>query len=211
MQEKCGYALLILNICLAVTIVKVRPLVMEVAGEPVEQQLDLYDEFVRENEAVQKKERSVYLKMVSSGQRKIEIETIPIAHDLTEEDYQILLRIVEAEAGGEDEKGKILVANVVLNRVKDEAFPDTVKDVVYQRSQGITQFSPVTNGSIKRVSISEETKTAVNKALLGEDCSDGAMYFAARSAADPEKMKWFDEHLTRLFAHGGHEFFRKEK
>lgn len=158
-----------------------------------------------------KKERSVYLKMVSSGQRKIEIETIPIAHDLTEEDYQILLRIVEAEAGGEDEKGKILVANVVLNRVKDEAFPDTVKDVVYQRSQGITQFSPVTNGSIKRVSISEETKTAVNKALLGEDCSDGAMYFAARSAADPEKMKWFDEHLTRLFAHGGHEFFRKEK
>lgn len=56
MQEKCGYALLILNICLAVTIVKVRPLVMEVAGEPVEQQLDLYDEFVRENEAVQKGE-----------------------------------------------------------------------------------------------------------------------------------------------------------
>ena len=38
-------------------------------------------------------------------------------------DYQVLLKIVEAEAGSEDLNGRILVANVVLNRVKSELVP----------------------------------------------------------------------------------------
>lgn len=53
------------------------------------------------------------------------------------------MKIVEAEAGSEDLNGRILVANVVLNRVKSELFPDCVTDVVYQHSNGVYQFSPV--------------------------------------------------------------------
>lgn len=126
---------------------------------------------------------------------------------LTEEEFQILCRIVEAEAGGEDINGRLLVANVILNRVEDEDFPDTVKAVVFEKHNGSFQFSPVHDGRYEKVSISKETKEAVERALLGEDNSKGALYFAARKAADPEKMKWFDTHLTRLFAYGGHEFF----
>ena len=110
-------------------------------------------------------------------------------------DYQVLLKIVEAEAGSEDLNGRILVANVVLNRVKSELFPDCVTDVVYQHS------------TIDTVSISEETKQAVELALDGMDLSKGALYFAARNAANEKNMRWFDTHLVRLFAHGGHEFF----
>ena len=87
-------------------------------------------------------------------------------------DYQVLLKIVEAEAGSEDLNGRILVANVVLNRVKSELFPDCVTDVVYQHSNGVYQFSPVKNGTIDTVSISEETKQAVELALDGTDLSD---------------------------------------
>ena len=122
-------------------------------------------------------------------------------------DYQVLLKIVEAEAGSEDLNGRILVANVVLNRVKSELFPDCVTDVVYQHSNGVYQFSPVKNGTIDTVSISEETKQAVELALDGTDLSKGALYFAARNAANEKNMRWFDTHLVRLFAHGGHEFF----
>mgnify|MGYP002536331456 CR=1 FL=1 len=124
-----------------------------------------------------------------------------------EMDYQVLLKIVEAEAGSEDLNGRILVANVVLNRVKSELFPDCVTDVVYQHSNGVYQFSPVKNGTIDTVSISEETKQAVELALDGTDLSKGALYFAARNAANEKNMRWFDTHLVRLFAHGGHEFF----
>ena len=102
-------------------------------------------------------------------------------------DYQVLLKIVEAEAGSEDLNGRILVANVVLNRVKSELFPDCVTDVVYQHSNGVYQFSPVKNGTIDTVSISEETKQAVELALDGTDLSKGALYFAARNAANEKK------------------------
>ncbi len=125
----------------------------------------------------------------------------------TKEDYSNLLRIVEAEASGEDETGKLLVANVVLNRVKDEDFPDTITEVIFQKNKGVTQFSPISNGRFWKVEISEETISAVNRALSGEDVSQGALYFAARKYADAENMRWFDERLNYLFTHGGHEFF----
>lgn len=126
---------------------------------------------------------------------------------VSEQDIECLMRIVEAEAGCEDRMGKLLVANVVINRVRDEAFPDTVTEVVYQRNSHSTQFSPVSNGRIDTVEISEETKEVVYSALLGEDVSQGALYFVARQYADPDKVCWFDDNLTHLFSHGGHDFF----
>ncbi len=130
-----------------------------------------------------------------------------ISCDISHEDYEILLRIVEAEAGGEDEDGKLLVANVVLNRVASEEFPDSISEVVLQSSEGVTQFSPVSSGRIWKVTVSSETVSAVDRALAGEDISQGALYFAARKYANAENMKWFDENLTFLFKHGGHEFY----
>lgn len=137
----------------------------------------------------------------------LEKEPIGNAICLSQEDYDNLLRIVEAEASGEDETGKLLVANVVLNRVENEDFPDTVTEVIFQRDNGVTQFSPVANGRFWNVEISEETISAVDRALSGEDCSQGALYFAARKYANPKSMRWFDENLEFLFIHGGHEFF----
>lgn len=122
-------------------------------------------------------------------------------------EYEILCRIVQAEAGCEDLIGKILVANVVLNRVADERFPDSIEAVVFQQSHGKYQFSPVKSGSIYRVTVSKETMEAVERALAGEDYSDGALYFANRKASGSKQMNWFDTKLVRLFAHGNHEFF----
>ena len=143
----------------------------------------------------------------SSKQRIVQYDLLIEEEQLDQQSYEVLCRIVQAEAGCEDMVGKILVANVVLNRVADERFPDTVEEVVFQYSGTTAQFSPVSSGSYYRVSITEETREAVDRALAGEDYSEGALYFAARKYAGSEKMRWFDEHLTRLFAHGGHEFF----
>lgn len=147
---------------------------------------------------------------VSSRQRVIDYGTITreeLPYHMTEEEYEMLLRIVEAEAGGEDMEGKILVANVVLNRVESDKFPDTVEEVIFQRSGKVTQFSPVADGRYYTVEVSEDTVEAVNRALAGEDLSQGALFFAARRSANSGSMRWFDTHLTFLFKHGGHEFF----
>ena len=71
----------------------------------------------------------------------------------------------------------------------------------------MTQFSPVSNGTINEVEISEETKEVVYSALRGEDISNGALYFMARKYAKAENIAWFDRNLTFLFSYGGHDFF----
>ncbi len=149
------------------------------------------------------------LESVSSGQRVVDYEVLEQTkkYQLSDKDYDALLRIVEAEAGGEDQDGKLLVANVVLNRVNNELFPDTVLEVVMQKEQGIAQFSPTVDGRFTNVCVSDDTVAAVERALYGEDISQGALYFCAREKADSDKLKWFDRKLTRLFSYGHHEFF----
>ena len=166
-------------------------------------------EFLGADAAEEKKSFLEVVACVSSGQRIVDYEVLEqtMQYQLSDQDYNTLLRIVEAEAGGEDEDGKLLVANVVLNRVNSKIFPDTVTDVVMQKEQGVAQFSPTVDGRFQNVRISKETYAAVERALYGEDISQGALYFCARQKADSEKLQWFDRKLTRLFSYGNHEFF----
>lgn len=122
----------------------------------------------------------------------------------TPEDLTVLQRIVQAEAGGCDMKGRILVANVVINRVLNKSFPASITGVVYQKSQ----FSPVIDGSINRCKVTKATVEAVDRALAGEDYSQGALYFMNRKLSQNGNVRWFDGSLHYLFEHGGHEFFK---
>ena len=57
-----------------------------------------------------------------------------------------------AEAEGECEEGKRLVIDTILNRVDSEYFPDTVYDVVYQKSQ----FSSMWNGRVDKCYVQDD-------------------------------------------------------
>lgn len=154
---------------------------------------------------------NVELERFASLERVISYDTIEPAYciPVTNEDIENLMRIVQAEAGGEDRTGKLLVANVVINRVKSARFPNNITDVIFQRKQSVTQFSPVSNGTIYQVQISEDTREAVYSALYGEDVSQGALFFMARKYAEPENAQWFDNNLVYLFSYGGHDFFKR--
>lgn len=160
-------------------------------------------------EQMQMQEVNIQTEQRISSQRMVSCKVLVPQYVIrvSQQDIETLMRIVEAEAGGEDRNGKLLVANVIINRVRTDAFPDTVTEVVYQKVKNVTQFSPVSDGKIKTVQVSEETKEVVYSALLGEDISKGALYFVAREIADAERVCWFDENLTFLFSHGGHDFF----
>ena len=140
------------------------------------------------------------------GYIKVYAGTTPLI--ITEEDKEVLLRIVEAEATAEDVKGRMLVANVILNRVLSSKFPDNITDVVFQSNGKTYQFSPIKDGRYWSVTVSDKTREAVERVLNGEDYSQGALYFAARELANPNNMSWFDRELTRLFRYGVHEFFK---
>lgn len=117
---------------------------------------------------------------------------------------RILERIVEAESGDQTIKGRQMVANVILNRMKSEKFPNSVREIVFAGRQ----FSPVSNGSYYRVKVSARTKKAVEKALKEKDNTNGALYFMYRAGSDSSNISWFDRELTKICEYGCHEFFR---
>ena len=73
----------------------------------------------------------------------------------TDEDYINLLRIVEAEATGGDVTSKMLVANVIINRVNSVRFPGTITEVIFQGNG--EQFQPIADGRFYTVTVTAST------------------------------------------------------
>ena len=90
------------------------------------------------------------------------------SHQMPESEYYTLLQIVEAEATGEDLEGKMLIANVIMNRVRDTRFPDTIEGVVWQQIDGSAQFQPTIDGRINTVEITQSTIEAVTEYWPGK-------------------------------------------
>lgn len=153
-------------------------------------------------EAKDKKEEKDEIYSLSTEKEK------SFVYDVTASEISMLERIVQAEAGGEDMIGRILIANVIMNRVADEHFPDSIEAVIFQNKDGDYQFSPVDDKRYWKVKVSEKTKKAVQRALEGEDYSKGALYFIARKRTSANSAAWFDNNLDWLFKHGGHEFYK---
>lgn len=63
----------------------------------------------------------------------------------TDNDLYVLSHIISAEAGNCSEDMMLSVGSVVLNRVANDRFPDTIEEVVFQTDP--VQYSPTINGS----------------------------------------------------------------
>lgn len=112
-------------------------------------------------------------------------------------DFDALCAIIQCEADSEDLKGRILVANVVLNRLACDRFPDTIEEVI--TSPG--QFDPVTSKAYYVAHPDNLTKEAAMRALNGEDYSEGALYFQKSTC-----KVWGDK--SYLFRHNSHSFYK---
>ena len=87
-------------------------------------------------------------------------------------DYELLARVISAEARGEPYSGQVAVGAVVLNRVRHPSFPNTVSGVVYQAGA----FSCVNDGQINLTPVASAYRAAKD-AINGVDPSGGAIYY----------------------------------
>lgn len=148
--------------------------------------------------AKSKKKKSKKIKKTDVGVKN------NIGINISDEDYYWLCQIVYAEAGNQDDVGKILVANTIFNRVKSEDFPDNITDVIFDNTLGIYQFSPVKFGTVYTLHPDKSTVNCVNRAIDGEDYSDEVLYFSSEKS----KYSWHNLNLSYLFTHGGHAFYK---
>ncbi|WP_449539599.1 cell wall hydrolase [Ferdinandcohnia sp. Marseille-Q9671] len=104
-------------------------------------------------------------------------EELVIPDSISASDKDLLAKLVHAEAKGEPYAGKVAVATVVLNRVDSADFPNTIKEVIYERPEGGNYaFSPIQDGQINEPA-DAESKRAVEEALTFRGQGKGSVYF----------------------------------
>lgn len=120
---------------------------------------------------------------------------------LSEADKELMARLVHAEAKGEPYAGKVAVATVIINRMDNPNFPNTIRDVIYQQVSGAYAFTPVMTGAINQPADSQ-AKQAVNEALAFRGQGNGSLYFYNPKTA---KSEWiFSRPVTITI--GNHRF-----
>lgn len=141
-----------------------------------------------------------YAVTIRTGQNQSSALTASKAY--SEEDLYWLSRIVSAESSGEPYEGKLAVANVIINRKKDSAFPNTIKGVIFDNKFGY-QFTPVISGSINNTPTSDSIRAA-KEALEGKNNIGNALYFVNASKST---LNWIQSNRTYYKTIANHDFY----
>ncbi|MFD2045411.1 cell wall hydrolase [Ornithinibacillus salinisoli] len=123
-------------------------------------------------------------------------ETINIPNvSITQAEKELMAKLIHAEAKGEPYAGKVAVGTVILNRVDHEDFPNSINNVIYERSGGHYAFSPVQDGAINGGYTDEDMK-AVNEAIAFRGQGKGSIYFYNPNTAQSNWITTRDETIT---------------
>jgi N-acetylmuramoyl-L-alanine amidase len=90
----------------------------------------------------------------------------------SQSDYNLLARVISAEARGEPYTGQVAVGAVVLNRVQSPSFPNSIAGVIYQPGA----FSCLDDGQFNQP-VASSSYRAAQDALNGWDPTNGAIYY----------------------------------
>ena len=127
---------------------------------------------------------------------------------LSEDEIELLARLVKCEAGNEPFETKVLVCVVVFNRMYDSNFKNTLSDVIYSSGQ----FEPVEKGYIETTIPSVDCYFAVQSALtltyneINELYGTDLMFFRAAT-----QEKTFGVNTEYAFTVGKTDFYRLTK
>lgn len=106
--------------------------------------------------------------------KSLKNENISYAASSTDSDVQLMARTINGEARGEPYEGQVAIGAVILNRVKDSRFPNTVAGVVYQKGA----FTAVSDGQINHpISEGSTVYKAAQDAKNGWDPTGGCVYY----------------------------------
>ena len=105
---------------------------------------------------------------------KNNVKTSDAVNNSSISDVQLLARAINGEARGESYEGQVAVGAVILNRVKNPNFPNSIAGVIYQPGA----FTAVSDGQIN-IPIDKNTTVvkAAQDALNGWDPTNGAIYY----------------------------------
>lgn len=110
-------------------------------------------------------------------------------------DIKLMANAVYGEARGEAYIGQVAVAAVILNRIKNSSFPNTVSGVIFEPGA----FTAVADGQIW-FTPNETAKKAVQDAMNGWDPTNGAIYYFNPATAT-SKWIWSRPQIKKIGKH----------
>ena len=117
----------------------------------------------------------------------------------SDEELELLFRVVEAEVTDGDVISKSHVASVIFNRLKEGWWDGDLTKSLMARSQ----FEVITNGRYKKVEITDGTILACEIAFK-HDTTNGALFFDSTNG-----KSWANRNCEFLFRDDvGHDFFK---
>lgn len=104
----------------------------------------------------------------------------------TKEEVYMLTKCVEAEAGNysNHKNSQKYVTQVILNRIHSNEFPNSIEEVIYQKSGNIPQFSVAYNGMMERDVDPETLDNVCNVLINGTDLPEYVCYFYSDSVTE---------------------------
>lgn len=122
---------------------------------------------------------------------------ISIAKTTASSDVQLMARAINGEARGEPYEGQVAVGAVILNRVKDSRFPNSIAGVIYQSGA----FTAVADGQINApISEGSTVYKAAQDAMNGWDPTSGCVYYFNPNTAT-NKWIWSRPLVTTIGKH----------
>ena len=154
-------------------------------------------------EPIRKYNKKEYLSMYKMIMEDSQDAPETIYDVTTDEEFDMICRVVEAEIQNGDFEAKCRVANVIINRYinhQDKGWIGILKEP--------TQFTTVSNGMYKKVTVSEDTILALEYTWLfgNEQTKDCEYFHSCRSS-------WHENNLELVYTDEfGHKFYKsKEK
>ena len=112
-------------------------------------------------------------------------------------DIQLMARAINGEARGEPYEGQVAVGAVILNRVKNSKFPNTIAGVIYQSGA----FTAVSDGQINQpIAENSTVYKAAQDAKNGWDPTGGCIYYFNPNTAT-NKWIWSRPHVKTIGKH----------
>lgn len=121
----------------------------------------------------------------------------------TYSEIAVFQKLLAAETTGGDFNSKCNVASVVWNRLNNEKYPNTIREVIYERNGGV-QFSPTADGRINTVNVTEDDVFAIEYTFLF-----GSTAYDCIAFDNVKGRSWNKNHLEYVFTDSiNHSFYR---
>lgn len=137
-----------------------------------------YDEMESLSDITDKREWFIKYKAITEKYADIVDPPESIYDYFTEEELDLLFKVVQAEIGDSDDFiQKVNIASVIFNRLKHERFPDTLEEILVH-----DQFSSISDGRYEEVTVTEDTILSCEYSFMIREIENDVLFFDSNNS-----------------------------